>query len=491
MAVKETYGLDDAAEIAVFIDADPLPLDAASGELSVPLLSLPDGARVASATATLTGHAFHGLLANLAGARVMAASVIYGTSGTTSAPTSAVKALIVDFGRPVSVLDLRVTGGEITLVLPWLGIDFAKTNGPSAGVSHARLSGLETQKLFVQVTGSLNATSFGSHCTITTGTVPANVRASVNGRPPFWTHPGSLTGSVEVTGLAAELNAVSGDVVLNVATDAPGVLALDFDVDVDRVATASWGGRPTTDVTVAALTPLDIVVPFVGGDDGPWLVSELSAAVAGSFPPWRAYPAQSTVDPGPLGLKIVATCSAARRLVPGQEAEVYGLALPLRVSGPAELHVALVPDLDDGKPLAAATITPAAGDGWYEVLFGAPVKLSEAWLVVQAKTGAVEWAAAAEAPSPDTRTLGAAGSARWAPYPVDVVAQARLLRKPFAAENDPLLTVEWDTASATLDPGATVVLTGAVTTADHTLTVRATAQSSGTLTLGPATAVYP
>ncbi len=131
-------------------------------------------------------------------------------------------------------------------------------------------------------------------------------------------------------------------------------------------------------------------------------------------------------------------------------------------------------------------ITPA--DGWNEALFAGPVKLAAAgaWLVVQAKTGAVEWAAAPEAAAPATRTLGAAASARWAPFPVAAVAQARLLRKPFPTENTPLLSL----AGTSLDPGETVALATAVVTTDHTLTLQVISQSSGTLTLGPATAVY-
>jgi hypothetical protein len=196
-----------------------------------------------------------------------------------------------------------------------------------------------------------------------------------------------------------------------------------------------------------------------------------------------------------LGLRIDATFNAARRIAGGA---LYGVALPLRVSGPAELHVALVAE-DAGvpgsaKPLAAAVLTPANGIGWYEALFAAPVSTEPAWLVVQAKTGAVEWAAAAEAPDPSTRTLGAAGSARWSAFPPVpggvVVAQARVLRAPLATQNAPLLTVGWDDASIALDPPGSVAFSGAVATSDHTLTLRVRAQSSGVLTLGPATAVY-
>jgi hypothetical protein len=502
MAAKgptQQYGLGEAR-----VQARALGLDVTSGGLSAPLLTLPAGARVASAAASLSGRTFRGRVGDLAGARVTESSVTYDSDGTAGAAVGgATRAFVVDFGRPVSVRDLQVSPGSITFVLPWLGTDFnpvaaypAGKKKPGTATGHAALTGLETQKLLVQLSGASSYTeaNFAERCTITTGTVPANLRASVNGRPVFWTHPGSLSGSVAITGLAAELNALTGPVVLTVATDAPGVLELDFDPPVvDQRAEARWGGATTTDVRVPALADVDVVVPLVG-PDGPWIVTALELDVRGSFPPWRAYPAQATAEPGPLGLRIDATFSAARRIA----GELYGVALPLRVNGPAELHVALVAE-DAGvpgstKPLASAVLTPATGTGWHEALFAAPVSAESAWLVVQAKTGAVEWAAVAEAAAPSTRTLGAAGSARWSAFPPVpggvVVAQARVLRAPLATENAPLLTLGWDEDSVALDPPGPVVLSGAVATDDHTLTLRVRSQSSGVLTLGPATAVY-
>src|SRR5689334_11271338 len=119
-ASKEMYGLGEA-----IAQARALGLDVSSGELSAPLLTLPAGARVASATASLSGRTFHGRLGDLAGTRVSESSVTYDSDGAAGASAGgATRAFVVDFGRPVSVRDLQVSTGSITFVLPWLGTDF-------------------------------------------------------------------------------------------------------------------------------------------------------------------------------------------------------------------------------------------------------------------------------------------------------------------------------------------------------------------------------
>src|SRR6266542_6023704 len=108
-----------------------------------------------------------------------------------------------------------------------------------------------------------------------------------------------------------------------------------------------------------------------------------------------------------------------------------------------------------GKPLASAELSIAAGaasdpPGWQEVLFATPVSLKPeagTWVVARAPAGAVEWVGAPEQGSPEVRTLVSSSGSRWDRYPaVDglwPVAQARILRRPFPAENDPLLEVAW------------------------------------------------
>ena len=130
---------------------------------------------------------------------------------------------------------------------------------------------MESQKLFVQLSGagSFSAANFGSQVHDHDGD-GAREPARFGQRPAaVLDAPGCALGDAEITGLAAELNAVvGGDAVVTVATDAPGVLELDVSSVVDHAAAASWGGQATTDITLAALEPLDVIVPFVGGSAG-------------------------------------------------------------------------------------------------------------------------------------------------------------------------------------------------------------------------------
>src|SRR5262249_48611307 len=152
--------------------------------------------------------------------------------------------------------------------------------------------------ILVQVQGRAlpSEDAFASACRVVTGTYPTNVKASVNGRPPFWSRPGPLTETVPAVGLAQEITAVLGGAAgpvaldLAIATDAPGVLQAAFDpeadADLERAAPARWGGEPTTDLAVSALEAQAVTVPFPTDDQEAWDVLGLDLQVTGAFPPW-------------------------------------------------------------------------------------------------------------------------------------------------------------------------------------------------------------
>src|SRR5439155_18463956 len=143
---------------------------------------------------------FQGLLAKLAGAKVSQSSVIYDSDGKTTGPTGGETAFLVDFGTSVSVtaLQLKTSTYRITLVLPWLGMDFSpRAAYPSPGGANPQapapdgtgetrigLPGVETSKLLVQVKGTSlpSAAQFPQQCRLTTGTYPTNVNASPDRR---------------------------------------------------------------------------------------------------------------------------------------------------------------------------------------------------------------------------------------------------------------------------------------------------------------------
>jgi hypothetical protein len=532
------------------------PEDTASGNAEVHLFDLPAGSRATRAEVRITGGTFYGKLKLLQGAKVSASPVIYSNDGVQTGPTTAEQAYIVDFGGSRSVLELEMlgSGAGISLVLPWLGMDFsprASYPAPSGGgtpvpipdgdaSSYLGLTGVETAKLFIQLKGSglPTAEQFGDRCRITTGTYPTNVKASLNGRLPFWTKPGPLQDAAEPTGLVEDLNALlSGaqgtiSVQLAVSSDTPGVLTVDFDAakdaDVDQVATARWGGQASTQVALAALEPMVVAIPFPTEDASGWEVSEMDLDLTGVFPPWRASPQQTTTSPGKLGLRVDAEFAVARRFELEEAGLVFGVALLLRPpGGDAQLHVELVPEAAGapgaGKPLVGADLTVPASAAvaslggsapfpvWQEVKFGSPVSitaLTGVWVVVKAKTGSIEWLGAVEPASAATRTLVAGGGGRWDHYPqVDggaPVAQIRLLRAPFARENAPLLQISWadgEGEGAQAEPAEETVtvsigrpdgkpFVAPVDGGSALVDMMITAGAAGTLTLKRATAAY-
>src|SRR4051794_15583423 len=101
---------------AVHQQAQP-PEDMTSADLTRQLLTAAPGGQVVAASATVTGAPFHGRVANLQGARVTASPVIR-SAGKSVPATAKEHAFIVDFGRPVAVLGLRLDGlATISLVV--------------------------------------------------------------------------------------------------------------------------------------------------------------------------------------------------------------------------------------------------------------------------------------------------------------------------------------------------------------------------------------
>ena len=522
--------------------------DLESGPHEQELLDLQPGSRVTRAELSISGKTFHGKLQNLQGTKVSESPVVFTSTGK-QASSAQTMAYIVDFGRIVSVMKLEMpaSGPAITLVLPWLGTDFSPTpafgNAPSGarqtatpvatGKTAVGFTGVETLKLLVQLQGSglPSASDFPARCVITTGTYPTNVKASLNGRLPFWTNPGPLSDPVKPTGLVEDLNAIAAaaaekvSVTLSLSTDTPGVLEVGFDhkldADVEGSALARWGGQSTTQVALQALDTQTLTVPFPAGSAGTWDVRGLEILAIGSFPPWRAYPGQATTDPGKLGLKIDATFSVARRFELPETGDVYGLALLVRPpTADAQVHIELAAEDAEapaaGKPLASADVAIPAGPAgappyWQVTLFPAAVSLKPGagtWAVARAPAGALEWVGAPEQGSPEVRTLVSSSGSRWDRYPavdgLSPVAQVRILRRPFPAENDPVLEARWadgvgttiagevgqDTVDLELarpdgQPLAVPVVAGGASVA---LTV--TARATGTLTLKQVTALY-
>lgn len=518
-----------------------------SGDLKIALPSLAPGARIKRVSLQVTGAAYHGLLKNLSGVNVSKSPVVYDSAGAQNPSVSGQQAFIVDFTGIRAVLGLQMkSGGAITLALPWMGTEFsaksaypAPGGGPNfkpvpdaSGKTSVGFAAIETTKLLVQIKfsgGALTVEQFVNDCRIMTGVFPSNLKVSVSGRPPFFTRPGVLNGPADVAGLAEDLNALMASATasiapqITIATDTPGVLLPDFDaahdLEVEQSAAARFGGQSSQDADMKALTPQTISLVFPATSNATWKLGRLELELAGQFPVWRAFSAQSAEGAGALhlGLRVNAQFSVARRIVFGQETELYGFSLLFRQPAEAaQLHLEVAEDQDGqpraGQPVASADVTVPADSGgasvWVDALFPTAARISgqkNMWLVLRAKTGSVEWAGSAFAPSESFRTLLNNQGGDWQEYPlVDgqaAVALTRILRKPFPQENQPLLTLKFmgRSVQADLVSGSADVAVSfdsgkephiAASAPQTSLSIDVTALSSGKLTLRKARAFY-
>ncbi len=557
-----------------FVDRRPRPKleDDQSGTLSVPLGAFPGGSAFGDLVFNVSGKSFYGRLKNFSGVAVTESQVTYDSTGATRGPGyESQHAFILDFGglRSLLLLYMDASVGKVTLVLPWLGTGFAdKSLYPAhksgsdfvpsrddTGATQVPFPSSDTQKLLVQVqavSGSaFTAVQLQESLGLSTATFPSNVKASLEGRLPFWTHPGSLNGTVQVTGIGADLNALlagqSGNVQpkLVLSTDSPGVLSADLNVSglrPDLQASGQWGGQASVEVSLQGLQSTSLDLLFPAPSSAAWRVDSLAMTVKGKFPVWRSFPAQTTADPGLLGFAVSARFSVARTLAFNEAVEVYGFSLPTPAAT-ATLIVEVYPDAHGqpttGMPLASVPINliapapdQAAGAvsssassplnagpaAWTDVLLPSVLNLKagQYWLTAKAKTGACEWRGVPAAEN-DGRTLVSQEGGPWRAVPrlnphasgesftpLYPGAQALILRKPLPKENQPLLDIVWPAgaaqpaASTGVGPDAVPValqLPGGVTqeltpvTQSVAIPIRLTVRASGTLTL-TATAAY-
>jgi len=468
-------------DVEFFLGNDPD--HSSSGDTELPLGDVNPGASIKRARVRVAGEAYRGKVRNFRGARVTPSPLVYDANGAAAPSVPGQRAFVIDFGGVRTLLGMSVPGNKakIVLVLPWMGTDFGSrpaypVTGSLAfyafpephptGKATVGFPAIETAKLFVQIAGGGigDAGAFAEEARIVTGVLPTNVRASVNGRPVFFTQPNALDHEVELAGLAEELNAIAAETqttvatTLKLATDTPGALLVTYDaigdLEVERSAVARWGGRETLDVPLAALTPTPLPLVFPTKDTTPWKVGRIALELRGSFPPWRAF--------GPLGtpianlaLKTNAQFSVARRFqLPGRTV-LHGIALPLRLPvGHAEVRLEIAADEDgmpaEGKPLATVDLVLDAPDaaGWHDALVPTPFDTRDAtllWAVVKGKSGTAEWIAQSEPGPVPPATLYTNEGGAWQRYPVRggqaPAPLLRVLREPIARENAPLLTL--------------------------------------------------
>jgi hypothetical protein len=476
------------------------PLSERSGTLVSPLPGILPGDRFEPAVCKVKGSPFAGKLKDFSGAAVREVSETVNSNGEWAASTGSQRGFILDFGGMRSILRLlRNPGSTMTyvLVLPWQGTDFAMgslfpsqtgttpTRKPkSPGAEEVSLRGAESQKIYVQIQGNLTLDQFLDECVLETLVFPANLRASVGDRPPFWTHPGPLQGEVDMTGLAEALTSLAADLTaplsprLTLQSDAPGVLEFTGDfsfLSAEKSAPASWAGNAATFLELRAGVPGVFPMHFPEPQDGKtWELRSLKLSATAALAPWIL----DAVTPEPASesasIRVDARLSAAQNFPTGPGVELFGVGLLLGSAQGAELSIELQAD-DGGRPaatpaLASKMLVISANGGnsaWYEASFETPWLLEagkDFWIVAKAKSGSARWAVApvvapvaedagTTAPGKAYAALYAEDGTAWQPYPrmlpvvsaaVAVAAPAaglRLFRTPRPEENQARVTI--------------------------------------------------
>lgn len=444
MAPYAVYQVGKAFGVATL----PFPaLSEQSGTLILDLPQILPGDRFEPGTVKVFGSAYAGTLRHLAGVSVREAPEIINSGGSWGGGPGAQRGFILDFGGMRSVLRLLRNGTSLkyALVLPWLGTDFAAAslypahNGRVAsrvpdddGALQVSLRGAESQKLYVQIHGSLSVDEFLDQCVLETLVFPANLRASVADRPPFWTHPGPLQGETSMSGLAEALTSLAAELTspltpkLAIVSDAPGVITVPEGfafLQAEKSAAASWAGNPGTTVALRAGVPSTLPMHFPLPVDGKtWILHSLKVSAAADLSPWIF----EAIGPDPAGspsfLRIDARFSAAQAFLPAQPVELHGVGLLLGAAADAELSVELCAD-DASRPapgpaLAVCMLSLSGPQDWREALFEKPLLLDPSvayWIGIKAKSGTAWWSAA---PAGTAKTaLYAEDGTAWQPFP--------------------------------------------------------------------------
>ncbi len=418
-----------------------------SGTLILDLPQILPGDRFEPAGVQVTGSPFSGKLKGFAGVSVRETPEIITAAGAWGGHPGTQRGFILDFGGMRSVLRLLRTDSTLNyvLVLPWLGTDFAQaslfpaytgtipTRKPHvSGTASVSLRGAESQKLYVQIAGNLSVDQFLNQCVLETLVFPANLRASVADKPPFWSHPGPLQGGTAMQGLSEALTALAADLTapltpkLTLVSDAPGVLEIAGGfafLKAEKSAPASWAGSPSTTLQLRAGVPDTLPMRFPLPADGKtWVLRSLKLSAAATLSPWIFAPA----TPDPTGrnsaIRIDGRLSAAQGFRAVRATELHGVGLLLGSPGDVELSVELFP-AEAGRPaagdaVATQMLTVSGPAAWQEALFEKPIQLEAAtdwWIVLKAKSGSAAWTVAPAGPGIAARY--AEDGTAWQPFP--------------------------------------------------------------------------
>lgn len=488
--VDSRYQLDAADYMS---DYFTLNLDAASGNTTLQLpYQIPNDAKIQLATVSLKGGIYKGKLRNFAGASVRASGIEYSTNdGTITQPDSdPPKAFIIDFGgmRKVSALQITDTLSAesivITLVLPWMGIEFGEKplfplnkEAPEldeTGKTLVNFPETETAKLFIQFSENISELQAGDPAiideildsiVITSNTCPLNVRVAIADRPPFFTHAGEMIGEQSLPDFSTEVNAyldkltASGvtsvdSIPLTVTTDLPGVITLEgHRLSYDLVATSKWNESTRLPINFLHQEEKEVIVEFPASGNDDWQINGLSMEITHDFPEWRTFPLLITNVSDNIVARVAPDFNIAQRITINESTELHGIGLYLsEIKSDAELFVELVEDLSGvpGEKVLHSEIIAVSATSqiqWFDVFFSKPLKTiagRHIWFVVKSKTGSAGIVLEPGDIAENYACFNRHG-AGWKQFPYkqgQLVAAFRQLRKPAPGEDARVVELE-------------------------------------------------
>src|SRR5262245_49879555 len=293
IAQNELFGLEafgglpnDIVLGVVGIDLLPsIPplLTSASGYETAQELVLPAGAVVTQAVFTVAAHApdqeaFVGRIAT-----------VRASKGT---PTADSAELVIDFGVLRTVSSVRAPS-DITNVMAWRGTKFDLDVSKGNGTEYLAFQEVQTERLLVNMTGTVSPTSFAGTATVTTATPPADLELLVAGERA-WNRagpvPAGFSDDVDVTAtLQSALSTIAPDTDGNVHVPVvlrarvPGTLELTLAEPVSylRTHTVAFPGGATANRSFAEEGELEVELPLPAEAAG-WLVHRVLATVTAS-----------------------------------------------------------------------------------------------------------------------------------------------------------------------------------------------------------------
>ena len=398
------------------------------GDLVLWLHSLPEGAHITQATATLApvGGGVYPLTFDDAGSG--------GWGATREPPTAGAQHwAVADFHarrglsavraarNPVGPASVQIDVGGVWMGLAADGTPLAPDKPPlwlllESDVSEITLPPLSGEKIKLTAAtkkdDTVNPDITLTLCGVTLRSVPTNVSARVGTLPPFWTHLGALTGPVTSPDFAAVLNAF-----LQTAAAENGFYALPFTFHSDTIAalaiTVTLEYALKTTVLPAHLPEASLTYDLstqAAGEQATLLqvraprgarIVSAEGHVRGSFE-------SSRLTLGAVGalqvagaLPVTASQSLAQPFEMANETPASSMDLPLTCAAAATLQLALQSDAD-GKPSGEVLLraelrlesAPPGDAGWRNVKLPTTYHFLPGrryWLVLQSLEGEADW----------------------------------------------------------------------------------------------------